>query len=395
MQQNFHRPGGLLSSAWRIAPLVCWLALMSLPCALVAAQEESAVGTVEREIPLPPVVAEDRKPSFAVVPGPLYQPNLGWGLMVIPMAMYFVDPEDMVSPASATVGMGLYTTNESYVLALAQKLFLAEDTWRIVGAAGYASINDKFYGIGGTVDASTYVNMTMEAQIGFAEGLYKILPYVYAGPSLLYTRTRFRGQDGLASTVLQAAGLNADYEANLSPGVHAQWDTREDQVAPRAGSLVDLIVLASSQDLGSTNDYQQLKLDYSHYLQLDQAARQVLAWGLGLETTFGDVPFSAYADMGGRNDIRGYVANEFTDKNMLYAQAEYRWAAWGPLGVAGFFSVGKVFPTWDQFANAVWLPAGGVGFRYLVMPARRMNARLDFAWGRLGGNFYFSVGEAF
>jgi hypothetical protein len=42
-----------------------------------------------------------------------------------------------------------------------------------------------------------------------------------------------------------------------------------------------------------------------------------------------------------------------------------------------------------------YLPAGGFGVRFAVIPERRVNARLDFAWGIDSFAVYFALGEAF
>ena len=81
---------------------------------------------------------------------------------------------------------------------------------------------------------------------------------------------------------------------------------------------------------------------------------------------------------------------------MLAMQAEWRWSnVWRALGLVLFAGAGKVFPGWDEVGPASWLPSAGLGMRYTLIEDRRMNARIDFAWGKEGGTFYFSVGEAF
>jgi hypothetical protein len=75
---------------------------------------------------------------------------------------------------------------------------------------------------------------------------------------------------------------------------------------------------------------------------------------------------------------------------------EWRWGPyWHRIGSVVFAGVGKVFPAWDKFGSQAWLPSGGFGLRVAAIPERRMNARLDLAWGKEGGTIYFSVGEAF
>ncbi|HEY2586371.1 MAG TPA: hypothetical protein VGI81_11460 [Tepidisphaeraceae bacterium] len=41
------------------------------------------------------------------------------------------------------------------------------------------------------------------------------------------------------------------------------------------------------------------------------------------------------------------------------------------------------------------LPSGGVGLRYVLAEQNHVALRFDVAWGREGGQFYLTVGEAF
>ena len=332
--------------------------------------------------------------SLAVVPGPIYNPSLGWGLMLIPLAMYDVDPEDKVSPGSTSALFGMVTSNGSWAAGLAQKLYLSQDHWRLKGNGGFVSVNQRFYGIGGSGTGS-YVNMTMEAVFLLAEGLYQIFPRGYVGLQLAYRQSRFLGSDAFADSVIEAAGLNRSWDRNLLPALRFDYDSRDSQTAPWHGLLTEFTLKGASEALGSTNSYVRLSTIYSQFLSLAPEGRHVLAWNVNLDGGFGNVPFNEYPDVGGHKALRGYIRGQFTDKNMLTTQVEWRWGYWKRIGTVVFAGVGKVFPEWNEFGPATWLPSGGFGLRYLVFPARRMNARFDFAWGKEGGTVYFSVGEAF
>jgi hypothetical protein len=338
--------------------------------------------------------AEGHNLAFTAVPGPLYNPSLGWGLMVIGMAMYDVDPADKVSPGSTSGAFGMFTENGSWAAGLMQKLYLSQDTWRISGGGGYANVNQRFYGIGGDATGD-FVDMTMEAVFAVAEALRQVVPNGYAGLSLSYRQSRFLGKDAFADSVIGAAGLNQTWEHALLPGLRFDYDTRDVQTSPRSGGLGKLTARGASEKWGSTSTYARVSASYSRFHALDAAGRHVLAWNVLAEGGFGDVPFDEYPDIGGNKALRGYIRGQFTDKNMASAQLEWRWSAWRALGLAVFGGAGKVFPAWDQLGSEPWLPSAGVGLRYMVIADRRMNARLDFAWGKEGGTFYFGVGEAF
>lgn len=367
--------------------LVYVIAALLLVAGRGGAQEEEATADAETG-------SGKQKTQYAVVPGPFYSPSLGWGLMVIPMAMYPADRADTVSPPSMTAVFVLATENGSTVYGMGQKLYLDEDRWRITGGLGYGSVNQRFYGIGAS-DADNYIDMTMEARGFLLQGLRQLWTNVYGGMLVQYRQARFRGDNELMDRLLELAGLNYDYSRNIVPGIRFEYDSREDQFAPRSGMHVAVQVRGSTQDLGSTDAYLRSSLAYSQYATLWGDTDHVLAWNADVEAGSGDVPFDEYPDLGGSSALRGYVAGEFKDRNLVSMQAEYRWQAGRKFGLSGFAGIGKVFPAWDMIDDERWLPSGGFGFRYLVIPERRVNARLDLAWGRQGGTFYFSVGESF
>ncbi len=379
-----------MTAAARIVTLAALAAVLARAAPALAQPGPTPEGSAAPEEGAPK--EESHNFAFVVVPGPVYNPSLGWGLMLIPMAMYDVDPSDKVSPGSTTAGFGMATTNGSWVVGAFQKLYLAKDTWRLTAGLGTASINQRFYGIGADTSGA-FVDMTMEARFGLLEGLYRVMPSGYAGLQLTYRQSRFRGKDATADQVLAASGLNREWDRNLLPGLRFDYDTRDVQTAPRSGLLGKFTLRGASEALGSTHSYSRVDGSCSQYHAFDE--RNVLAWTVAVDAGFGDVPFDEYPDLGSNKALRGYVVGQFTDKNMVVAQAEWRWGYWRRVGFAAFGGVGKVFPAWDGFGEAEWLPSGGVGLRYVLIRDRRMNARFDVAWGKEGANCYFSVGEAF
>ena len=167
----------------------------------------AAVVETNASAAMAPAVATNRQVDYAVVPGPLYSPSLGWGLMVIPMATFQEDPAETVSPASSMSAFLLFTENDSFVAGIGPKLYLREDTWRLSGGLGYGNVQQKFYGIGAT-DPDEYVSMSSEVGMVQAQALYRVWTNTFVGPSLQYSRNRFRGEDAAADAVLAAAGLN-------------------------------------------------------------------------------------------------------------------------------------------------------------------------------------------
>jgi hypothetical protein len=80
---------------------------------------------------------------------------------------------------------------------------------------------------------------------------------------------------------------------------------------------------------------------------------------------------------------------------MTTAQAELRFHSAGRFGATMFGGFGQVAPSAGDLTSAEVLPAGGLGIRYRLTREFPMHMRFDYAWGKNGNLFYFSVAEAF
>ena len=76
-------------------------------------------------------IKERSKVKFRVLPGPTYDPAIGFGLTVIPMAIYYPDKTDLISPPSQTAIYYMISSNKSTGGGISQKFYLSEDHWRI------------------------------------------------------------------------------------------------------------------------------------------------------------------------------------------------------------------------------------------------------------------------
>ena len=74
---------------------------------------------------------ERAKVKFRFIPGPTYDPSIGFELMLIPMFVYYPDKDDMVSPPSQTSAFYMVTSNKSMMGGISQMFYLKQDTWRV------------------------------------------------------------------------------------------------------------------------------------------------------------------------------------------------------------------------------------------------------------------------
>jgi len=353
--------------------------------AAAAAEDDSSVAGAGK--------AGAKKGEWLIAPLPNHMAEFGWGIVARVGYIFPLDPTDKVSPPSVVAAFGYYSENESWAAGMATKLYMNEDRYRLTAALMHASINYDYFGAGtdaGTAGHSVPLNQEMTG--GLFEFLFRVTPGFYVGP-------RYVGANVHISTEGSDAGLPTPIPANETDtvvsglGLHAQWDTRDSQFYPRRGYLADLDLSFHEPAIGDDFSYQVYKASYNHYLGL--APNQVLALRAMGQFQSGDVPFFALSKFGRGPDLRGYEIGQFQDKQMLAAQAEYRLMLTKRFGVVGFAGVGEVVPSLGELNAGDLLPSVGAGLRYVIAPQNHVAIRLDGAWGREGGQFYLTVGEAF
>jgi len=338
---------------------------------------------------------EDRTGEFVIAPIPISNPTLGSGLALLGGYIYPMDEGDKVSPPSFTGGGGLYTSSGSWAGAVAQKAYLSQDRYRLLGAIGVANLNYDFYGIG--TGAGKLDNSIPITQKGFgfiAEGLRRIKWDFFAGLryQIVKIRTSIDREDRFTPEAFQVSTLELKVQT-AALGLHIQRDTRDSTFYPKKGSLFDVRADPYSDLWGSDFNYQVYSIAYNKYISLSD--RQVLALrGYG-RFTAGRVPFFDLCLFGSGSDLRGYTAGQYRDRMMLATQAEYRLELPKRFGLVAFAGVGKVAPSLGEFNTKDLLPSAGGGLRYTIAEKNHINLRLDFAVGKESRAFYFSVGEAF
>ena len=346
---------------------------------------------------------KNKAPTFAVVPGPFYNPSLGLGLNVIPMMMFHPSKRDTVSPPSLVLLNGLYAikppfedagSRQSGVISAATRLYLDEDRWRIVGLAAYVNLFQEFYGVGGTANYSDpQFNYRLEQIAAIAQVYRQVIWkgfYVGALVGLIAFHTKTKDPEDEAT--LEAIGSGPDWRVQPNVGVLSQYDSRDNKYYPTRGINFNLRVNGSFK---SEEQYLLMAPGFNQYFSLLDKARLVLAYRVFGQFGFGNLPMAAYARYGMRGTTLGYETGEYMDKKMAGVEAELRWLAWKRLGFEGGGGIGKVFSEFSQFGDQPWLPGVWGSSTYKIMAKQDIRARMTLAYGKSGVMFYFAVGQNF
>jgi hypothetical protein len=330
--------------------------------------------------------------DLVVAPIPGRSPQLGWQLTL--GAGYFLGAKDVDSdtPPSILGGFGMASENGSYAYGGGAYLHLLDDDLRIKAGAAYADINYEFFGVGNDINRlDISVQIRQKMPLFFGTAAYRVWKKLYLG--LGYT----------GGTVDTAAKIDIEIPdpqlvnplGDLDIGawmIPIEWDSRDHEQFPRSGWKVDGRAMFYSDSAGSEFNAETYKIAGNYYLPMRE--RDVLATRLMVRWTKGDAPFFLKSSFGGATDLRGYTSGRFRD-NMMYAvQTEYRWQFNNKWIFTGFVGVGEVAERFSDFGE-YYLPAAGVGARFVLSQKHKVSLSFDVARGKTGTEYYVGVGEAF
>ena len=344
--------------------------------------------------------AQTKKGSFVFAPIPISNEAIGTGVFAIGAYIFPLNKHDEISPPSIVGVGGGYVSNGSWGGGAYAKLYMKQNRYRFTGAFGHGDVNLKLYGTG-TASGNAGVSVPTK-QIGnfyLVEGLVRVSKNIFVGSRFKTVRVDSSVDiSGPVPPQFDLPGLGFHQQAS-SIGIVSQRDTRNSTFYPTTGTESGLHVDFFEPDLGSTFRYQHYDVYFNDYVGLSE--NQVIAFrGFGCATSGEIIPFTQLCEFGSDNDIRGYEAGRYRDRFMFAIQSEYRLHLRFPkryprFGVVVFGGVGEIAPAIKSFNFNNLLPAGGAGLRYRLSKTYPVNFRLDFAYGRNGGTYMFSVCEAF
>lgn len=317
-----------------------------------------------------------------------YNTTLGFTFGASVQAYYSLSKDDTISPPSSTGVFGMYTTNNTYFLAAMQKLYFNEDKWRVMAGGGYGNINFQFWQelpvIGGG-----FIGFDTQAKFAMARVERQVYDKLYFGVRAMYNSvvTAYDVPDYLPDE------LRFDRRNMNNIGYLFNFDKRDNQLNPYEGYNIELLDVFYGNAIGSDNQFQKLQLTYNHYFPIEKGV-QTIATRVRVEASIGDVPFQGQ-NVIGQDDIRGYSAGKYRNNQVYAVQAEYRWRFYNDFGMVGFAGLASSVDQFSNIGNSELLPGVGVGFRYMMIPDKRINIGMDVAVGKDDWGLYFRIGESF
>lgn len=356
----------------RFIILVCF----SLLFANTFAQQEKSKASKKHD------TLKQKKVEFSVMPYVSYNRNLDFMIGAIPMMMYKLNGEDKVSPKSLSGLSAVYTTNGSYFVAIFNKWYYKEDSWRGQFFLLTGDKNSQFYmtdnEVPGFYDYGT--NITA-ASVGVQR---KIIEHLYGG--LTYTYAHY-------DTVYEDDVQPEDITQTNALELNALYDSRNAVYYPTTGSKALLKYIAFPTWFGNDVKANKIVSEYNIYLP-NRKDKDVIAARFSGQFGLGDIAFQQQVTIGGK-DIRGYSEGKYRGDGLMALQGEYRYNFNDKMGLVGFAGIATMYGSDTEEFDWKAYPGAGIGYRYAAFKKVKFNIGLDAAVGKDDWGVYFRIGEAF
>jgi hypothetical protein len=324
--------------------------------------------------------------NFVVVPIPISNPTLDSGL-VVGGAYFYPQTEEQkkAQPASLTALGGLYTSNDSRAVVIAQQNYWKNDRWRFTGALGGADLRLSLLAPDETSDGSS-VDWRIRGAFLFAKLSRRIKGDWYGG---VFTRV----VDAKQSIATIEEDTESEFalgdETSSGLGAVFEYDARDNPFYSTSGRYFKIDALFNDEAIGSDQTYQSYSGAFRSYHKMSDSV--VLAWELQACRRGGTAPLWDACTI----KLRGFSATDYLGKVSASGQAEARWQLSKRWGLVGFAGSGYFGGSFNDFRSREAIPSYGAGLRFSVLPAKRINLRVDFARSRDSDAIHVSVGEAF
>jgi hypothetical protein len=180
-----------------------------------------------------------------------------------------------------------------------------------------------------------------------------------------------------------------------------EFDERDSIVTTSRGPYLNLFAGGSAEGFASAFDYTRYGID----------ARFVQPWSVGIKTAtaaqfkfeqqLGRAPFWLQSHLGGKYSIRAYGDDRFTDRGVMFVQAEQRFIFYQKtmsgvttdFEVAPFAGVGEVFDNPKVAQGRYARPVVGTAVRAVARP--QVVGSLDFGVGQEGVAVFMDINYSF
>lgn len=348
-------------------------------------------------------VEKVKKVSITILPAAGYTPQTGFAGAITAGAAFYTD-NIKYSKLSIIATSVTYTQYNQFLFPVNANIWLKKNKYNLIIDDHFLKYPSTTYGLGARSkqgDAYTLKYNYIRLHQTILKKIYKEL---YAGAGVYYDYlwniTELDTIPGV-KTSFQKYGSNVKEKA-VGIVLKLSLDTRDNQINAKSGTYTNIIFRPNFTFTGSDNNWQSLQLEYRKFIRLSTLSKNTLAlWGYSWLTPgkgkppYLLLPSTAWDDQ--YNSGRGYVQGRFRAKDMIYAEAEYRFAISnnGLLGGVAFANAQSFSKNLSKQLSVI-APGFGAGLRIKLNKFSDTNLCIDYGFGTNGSKgIFLNLGEVF
>jgi hypothetical protein len=297
----------------------------------------------------------------------------------------------------------IYTQYKQYINIVRSNIWLNHEKFNLLGDWRYYKFPTNTFGIGSSttladkdpVDFSYLrINEIVMRNIvkSFSAGIGYSLDYHW-------DITESKTSPNLITDLDKYGLINKSTSSGIT--FNFQYDNRLNSNNTSNGTYANLQIRDNIKALGSNTNWQSATLDFRHYIRASKKSGNVLAlWSYDCFTFFGQPPYFDLPSTGWdtyNNTAREYVEGRFRGKDLLYAEAEYRFRV-TKNGLFGGVIFSNASSITELSSNRFEKVNYGTGLGLRVKMNKKSNSNLCIDYGVGTGNakgFSFNINEVF
>lgn len=347
-------------------------------------------------------IRSEKKVHFSLLPAAVNVPGGGKAVITAANAAFYLG--DPSNTNLSNVYLIPYTNlSNRYGLYLRPNLWLAKNTFNIVGDYRIAHFPQYSWGLGG--DSPQWDQSLIDADFfRFYQSAYKrILKNWYTGPGYALDHYYNIEESDYEGKGHLERYDTTHYDATASSGItfNLLYDARVNAINPPRGAYLLITWRWNSKSLGSTFNANTLFMDLRKYFRLHATRDNVLAlrsyyWTVvNGKVPYLDLPATNWAPSGGISN-RGFQSGRYRSNALVYMETEQRFQITdnGLLGLVAFLNVSSASEFNTQHFKH-WQAGAGFGLRTKMNKYSNSNIAVDFGFSQNYWGVWLNIGEMF
>lgn len=332
-----------------------------------------------------------------------YTLQTGYAAIVSGGIAFFTDTTGSEKISSILTNI-TYTQFHQLLFPLTVNIWTKKNKFNIVLDYRFLKYPSTTYGLGARTtenDAYTlnynYIKLHQTIQTKIYRNLFAGVGIYY---DYLWNITEVNPPPGIKTSFQKYGASQKETASGIA--LKLLYDSRKNQINPANGTYSNIVYRPSFTFMGSDNNWQSLQIDFRKYFKLFGSTKNILAlWSFDWLTLGKTKPPYLLLPSTGWDDFyntgRGYIQSRFRAKDMIYAEAEYRFGILSN-GLLG----GVVFGNVQSFSKnlttqlSVLAPGFGAGLRIKLNKFSNTNLCIDYGFGMNGSKgLFLNLGEVF